>query len=155
MDIFDLWIFRDDADRLAEAMPWEVGLEFVRLLTRSDIYLLAAGTNWPRDIRRTVYFAATIMIEATDGVGTHYLAVEANRIATRRDCEKAQRNARLITQLTGMPAHAGVASVQNDPEATELVESGAVFWCPMKDRSKRLREFDWDQFPQHDRLPSP
>ena len=64
------------------------------------------------------------MIEATDGADTRYIAMEVSFTADRRDCDRAIRNAGLITRFTGTSAQAAIGSVR---EAAEAVESGAVY----------------------------
>ena len=75
------------------------------------------------------------MIEATDGTDTRYIAMEISFTVDRRDCDRAIRNAGLITRFTGKPAQAAVASVRNDRDAAEEVESGRVYWHPLEDRT--------------------
>ena len=59
---------------------------------------------------------ADLVVEATDGTGTRYIAMEVSFTADLRDCDRAVRNAGLITRFTGKPAQAAVASVRNDKE---------------------------------------
>ena len=75
------------------------------------------------------------MIEATDGTDTRYIAMEVSFTADLRDCNRAIRNARLIESFTGKPAQAAIASVRNDREVAEVVESGALYWLPLEDRT--------------------
>ena len=93
-----------------------------------------AGNTLPRDVGRS-FRNADLVIEATDGTGTRYIAMEVSFTADRRDCDRAIRNAGLITRFTGKPAQAAVASVRNDREAAEAVESGAVYWHELEDRT--------------------
>ena len=78
---------------------------------------------------------ADLVTLATDGADTRYIAMEVSFTADRRDCDRAVRNAGLITRFTGKAAQATVASVRNDRDATETVESGAVCWHPLEDRT--------------------
>ena len=78
---------------------------------------------------------ADLVIEATDGTGARYIAMEVPFTADRRDCDRAIRSAGLITRFTGKPAQATIASVRNDREATEAVESGDVYWHQLEDRT--------------------
>ena len=105
-----------------------MGLEFVRTLSEM------AGNTLPRDVGRS-FRNADLVIEATDGTDTRYIAMEVSFTADLRDCNRAIRNARLIESFTGKPTQAAVASVRNDREATEAVESGAVYWHPLEDRT--------------------
>ncbi len=103
-----------------------MGLEFVRTLSATDLSDMAES-SLPRDPHRS-FRNTDLVIEATDGADTRYIAMEVSFTADRRDCDRALRNAGLITRFTGKPAQAAIASVRNDREAAEAVESGAVYW---------------------------
>ena len=117
----------------APGIASDMGLEFVRTLSARDLSDMA-GDALPRDIGRS-FRNADLVIEATDGTDTRYIAMEVSFTADRRDCNRAVRNAELITRFTGKAAQAAVASVRNDREAAEAVESGAVYWHPLEDRT--------------------
>ena len=117
----------------ARNIAYDMGLEFVRTL-RSDELRDMAGNALPRDVGRS-FRNADLVVEATDGTGTRYIAMEISFTADRRDCDRAIRNAGLIESFTGKPAQAAVASVRNDREAAEAVESGDVYWHPLEDRT--------------------
>ena len=110
-----------------------MGLEFVRTLSSNELRDMA-GNTLPRDIGRS-FRNADLVIQATDGTDTRYIAMEVSFTADRRDCDRAVQNAGLITRFTGKAAQAAVASVGNDREATESVESGVVYWHPLEDRT--------------------
>ena len=110
-----------------------MGPEFVRTLSATDLSEMA-GNTMPRDVGRS-FRNADLVIEATDGTGTRYIAMEVSFTADLRDCDRAIRNARLIESFTRKPTQAAVASVRNDREAAEAVESGAVYWHPLEDRT--------------------
>ena len=103
-----------------------MGLEFVRTLSSDELRDMA-GNTLPRDIGRS-FRNADLVIEATDGTDTRYIVMEVSFTADRRDCDRAIRNAGLITRFTGKPAQAAVASVRNDREAA--VESGGGVLAP-------------------------
>lgn len=116
----DISGFRGDYARTkttldAQGIASDMGLEFIRTLGISDLMHMA-GNSLPRDVNRS-FRNADLVIEATDGTDTQYIAMEVSYTANLRDCERAMRNADLITQLTGRPARAAVASVLNDREA--------------------------------------
>ena len=117
----------------SQGIASDMGLEFVRTLSAGDLSEMA-GNTLPRDVGRS-FRNADLVIEATDGTDTRYIAMEVSFTADLRDCNRAIRNARLIESFTGKPAQAAVASVRNDREATEAVESGAVYWHPLEDRT--------------------
>ena len=117
----------------SQGIASDMGLEFVRTLSAGDLSEMA-GNTLPRDVGRS-FRNADLVIEATDGTDTRYIALEVSFTADLRDCNRAIRNARLIESFTGKPTQAAVASVRNDREATEAVESGAVYWHPLEDRT--------------------
>ena len=114
----------------AQGIASDMGLEFVRTLSATDLSEMA-GNALPRDVGRS-FRNADLVIEATDGTDTKYIAMEVSFTADRRDCDRAIRNAGLIESFTGKSALAAVASVRNDREA---VESGNVYWHPLEDRT--------------------
>ena len=117
----------------AQGIASYIGLGFVRTLGVRELGDMA-GDTLPRDIGRSFRNAGLVTL-ATDGADTRYIAMEVSFTADWRDCNRAVRNAGLITRFTGKPAQAAVASVRNDREATEAVESGAVYWHPLEDRT--------------------
>ena len=117
----------------AQGIAADMGLEFVRSLSAADLSQMA-GNTLPRDVGRS-FRNADLVIEATDGTGARYIAMEVSFTADLRDCDRAVRNAGLIESFTGKPAQAAIASVRNDREATEAVESGDVYWHPLEDRT--------------------
>ena len=117
----------------AQGVASDMGLAFVRTLSATDLSDMS-GNALPRDIGRS-FRNADLVIEATDGADTRYIAMEVSFTADRRDCDRATRNAGLITRFTGKPAQPTIASVRNDRDAAEAVESGAVYWHPLEDRT--------------------
>ena len=117
----------------APGIASDMGLPFVRTLSATDLSQMA-GTTLSRDVGRS-FRNANLVTLATDGADTRYIAMEVSFTADRRDCDRAIRNAGLITRFTGKPAQAAVASVRNDREAAEAVESGAVHWHPLENRT--------------------
>ena len=65
-----------------------------------------------------------------DDSGVLYVALEISFTADRRDTDHAMRNAGLLTQFTGRPARAAIASIRNDQETQELVDSGRCLLEP-------------------------
>ena len=117
----------------AQGIASDMGLPFVRTLSTTDLSQMA-GTTLARDVGRS-FRNADLVIEATDGTDTRYIVMEVSFTADRRDCDRAIRNAGLITRFTGKRAKAAIASVRNDRDAAEAVESGAVYWHPLEDRT--------------------
>ena len=120
----------------AQGITSDMGLEFVRTLSATDLSEMA-GNALPRDVGRS-FRNADLVTEATDGTDARYIAMEVSFTADRRDCDRAIRNAGLITRFTGKAAQAAVASVRNDREAAEAVESGEVYWHLLEDRTPSL-----------------
>ena len=124
---------RNTAVSDAAGIAHDMGLEFVRTLTPSDLMELAGdqlGQDTGRSFRR-----ADLVIEATRDGATEYAALEVSYTADQRDSGRAIRNAGLLTQFTGRRATAGVASVRNTHEVEQLVESGELYWHPLEDRT--------------------
>ena len=117
----------------ARGIASDMGLEFVRTLSTADLSEMAGNTP-PRDVGSN-FRNVDLVIEATDRTDTRYIAMEVSFTADRRDCDRAIRNARLITRFTGKPAQPAIASVRKDRDAAEAVESGAVYWHPLEDRT--------------------
>ena len=88
----------------------DMGLQFVRTLSSEDLRKMA-GNTLPRDVGRS-FRNADLVIEATDGTGARYIAMEVSFTADLRDCNRAIRNAGLITRFTGKPAQPAIASVR-------------------------------------------
>ncbi len=115
---------------IADAM----GFQFKGLLTRRDLgqLIFQRETDIPLGDRSS-FFRADLVIEVADSQGAiHYIAVEASYTADQRDTSRAQRNAALLTQLTGHPAHAAIASVRNVHEIQTLIDNGKVYWYALQ-----------------------
>ena len=117
----------EDIDFIAE----ELGLSFVRVLTRDDLKALLLAQPLP-DLERGVrhsFTKADLVAEAADESGeTRYIAVEASYTVNGRDTDRALRNAEILTRLTGKPAQAVVAGYRLDDRVRARVESGEVYW---------------------------
>ena len=117
----------EDIDFIAE----ELGLSFVRVLTRDDLKALLRAQPLP-DLERGVrhsFTKADLVAEAADESGeTSYIAVEASYTVNGRDTDRALRNAEILTRLTGKPAQAVVAGYRLDDRVRARVESGEVYW---------------------------
>ena len=114
----------------AQSIASDMGLQFVQTLSATDLSQMA-GNTLPRDVGRS-FKDADLVTRATDGTGARYIAMEVSFTADLRDCNRAVRNAGLIARFTGKPSQPAIASVRNDREA---VESGAVYWHPLEDRT--------------------
>ena len=125
---------RNTAVSDAAGIAQDMGLEFVRTLTASDLMEMA-GNQLDREIGRS-FRRADLVIEATRGGTPQYVALEVSYTADQRDSGRALRNAGILTRFTGRKATASVASVRNTHEVEQLVESGELYWHPLEDRAR-------------------
>ena len=124
---------RNTAVSDAAGIAQDMGLEFVRTLTASDLMEMSRN-QLEQDTGRS-FRRADLVIEATKDGAPQYVALEVSYTADQRDSGRALRNAGLLTQFTGRKATAGVASVRNTHEVEQLVESGELYWHPLEDRT--------------------
>ena len=121
---------REAAVRHVESIALDLGLEYVRILTSGELTKMvlkaSAGQSLSSDYRS--FRLADFIIEATDGETVHYIAVEASFTGDGRDTNRALRNASLLTEFTGCPAHAAIATVKNHGSINWQIASGAVHW---------------------------
>ena len=117
----------EDAAVIAE----EMGLEYIRSLTRLELYRMvqnADTTGIPANALNSFRHADLIM-EAVNPAGeTCYIAVEISFTADERDTNRAIRNAGFLTRFTGREAHSAVAGVYQDNDIQPQIAAGAVFW---------------------------
>ena len=126
--------------RDAEGIAYDMGFRFVRTLSISELLALVTSNDTADlatgDLRS--FRLADLVIEAADEDGaTHYIAMEISYTADERDTYRALRNADYLTRFTGQPAHAAVASIRNDREIQELVDSGQIYWYELEDTAPR------------------
>ena len=124
---------RNTAVSDAAGIAQDMGLEFVRTLTASDLMEMS-GSQLDRETGRS-FRRADLVIEAIKDGAPQYVALEVSYTADQRDSGRALRNAGILTRLTGRKATAGVASVRNTHEVEQLVESGELYWHPLEDRA--------------------
>ncbi len=124
---------RNTAVSDAAGIAQDMGLEFARTLTPSDLMEMA-GDQLDREIGRS-FRRADLVIEVTKDGTPQYVALEVSYTADQRDSGRALRNAGLLTQFTGRPATASVASVRNTHQVEQLVELGELHWHPLEDRT--------------------
>ena len=124
---------RNTAVSDAAGIAHDMGMEFVRTLTPSDLMEMA-GNQLDREIGRS-FRRADLVIEATKDGAPQYVVLEVSYTADQRDPGRALRNAGLLAQFTGRKATASVASVRNTHEVEQLVESGELYWHPLEDRT--------------------
>ena len=126
---------RDSVIRNAAAITAEMGLEYVRTVPPEELVLMSrrAADNISNNQLRS-FRDADLVIEASDGNSTHYIAVETSYTADQRDTDRAERNVQFLENFTGQTAHAVIASVRNDRYVNSRVESEAISWYPLPDR---------------------
>ena len=131
------WFARLNAADFGPVIAMDMGMEFVRNLSRAELVQMAGQavrSGVPRDSLRSFY-NADVIIEATQADGAAcYIAVEASYTADHRDADRALRNVEFLTQFTGLPAYPCIVSVRNDRELSPDVLQGNVFWYPIPDQ---------------------
>ncbi len=108
-----------------------LALDTVHILNRTDLLAILRPLAPALDrSERDSFYKADLVAECEnrDDGARAYVAVEASYTADLRDSDRALRNARLLTQCTGIPAHALVASVRNVREVQALVDRGELHW---------------------------
>ena len=124
------YVTREAALRDAAVIAIGMGLEYVRTVSREELYRMALdaaqGGSLSNDLRS--FRRADLVIEATDGDTVQYIAVEVSFIGGSHDVSRALRNASFLADFTGRPARAAIASVKNHDSAKYHVDSGAIYW---------------------------
>ena len=119
---------------LAETLEFNL----IRPVPREELARMArtisdATPDDPRSFRR-----ADLVVQVAKGQDSSYLTVEASGTASQRDSDRAVRNARLLTEASGVPAIPVIASVRNTREVTDLIESGALYWYEIEERDLQV-----------------
>ena len=123
------------------AIAAELGLEFVRAVPQTELIRMSRSATDRIPINRLrSFWSADLIIEASDGSNTHYIAVEVSFTADQRDTDRIYRNVEFLTEFTGQNAHGVIASIRNDRYVDSQIESGAVYWYQLKDRGGRMTE---------------
>ena len=131
------WFARLNAAEFAPVIAMEMGMDFVRSLTRAELVQMAGQAvrnGISRDSLRSFYNADVIIETTQADASTCYIAVEASYTADHRDADRALRNADFLTQFTGHPARPCIVSVKNDRELAPDTLQGNVFWYPIPDQ---------------------
>lgn len=133
------YVTRQAAIRDAPVIAIDMGLDYVRTVTTEELYRMALnaakGEPLSNDLRS--FRRADLVIEATDGETAQYIAVEASFVGGAHDTFRATRNASFLTDFTGQPARAAIASVRNHDSANWYINSGAVYWHEIEERELR------------------
>ena len=88
---------------------------------------LAASNNEPSDDVKSFQQADLVLYVSDDQGVPCYLAVEASFTVAGRDIDRAMRNARYLTQYTGLRAEPVVAGLEVLPEAQERIDKGEAW----------------------------
>lgn len=131
------WFARLNAADFAPVIAMDMGMDFVRSLSRAELVHMAHQAmrdGTPRDSLRSFYNADVIIEAIQADATTCYIAVEASYTADHRDTDRALRNADFLTRFTGLPAFPAIVSVRNDRELEPSVLQGNVFWFPIPDQ---------------------
>ena len=128
---------RTEVAQEAGVIALDMGLEYVRNVEKLELARWAqensnSGID-PSELRS--FREADLVVEASDGEDTVYIAVEISFTADRRDTGRAQRNAEFLQMFTGHLARAAIASVKNDDGATEQIDNGLLHWHSIERRS--------------------
>ena len=109
------FVTREAAIRDAAVIALEMGLEYVRTVPTVEMFRMAlkASQEEPLSNELRGFRRADVVIEATDGAVSHYIAVEASFIGGAYDVIRALRNAEMLTEYTGWPSKAAIVSVRN------------------------------------------
>lgn len=127
-------ICRERVDEVAE----ELGFTVIETLTGLPLRELFRS-NPPPDFTpgdRRSFYNADLIVRVRDRQGNRaYLAVEASYTADERDSQRALRNAQYLRHITGMPAHAAIASRQNVRAIQALLDGGTILWYRLPDEA--------------------
>ena len=126
---------RNGALRITRRIARTLNCWQIRLVEGGEI-LDAAGATAIAGIPRNEldsFELADIIIEAEhrDSGETCYVAVEVSYTASRRDTDRAIRNAGFLTRFTGRPAYPVIVSQRVRPDIEPLIESGGVNWLEL------------------------
>ena len=118
---------------LAPVLLEDLDCDLIELLTRGELIKMSRQIpDATRGERRSFNRADLIVLVKDCASGeTFYLAAEASWTADLRDTDRAQRNARYLTQITGRPAVPAIISHRNTREVETLIASGAVRWMQL------------------------
>ena len=113
-------------------------LEFITRHNHNDLARMCRQSGFSAMVsvgQRQSFFRADLALEGVDANGvTWFVAGEASFTADHRHSDRAIRNSHFLTQITGQPAIALVASVQNDHFVQSLVDCGAIRWLELDPR---------------------
>ena len=125
---------RDRADEIAEELGFIV-IDIIAGLPLRELFRSNPPPDFTSGDRRSFYYADMIMRVQDSQGNPAYLAVETSYTADERDTRRALRNAQFLRYITGLPAHAAIASRQNDRAIQELLDGGSILWYQLPDEA--------------------
>lgn len=122
--------------RLKELFPAfveEMECDLLESLTLVELIQMSKQIPDATPGQRRSFGRADLIVKVKDRASgeTFYLAAEGSWTADLRDTDRARRNARYLTQITGVPAVPAIISIRNTREVESLIESGAVRWIQL------------------------
>ena len=121
---------RVEFGRMIYDMIEDMGYNSTEILSPTDLVLMARRIpNATRNELRSFRLADLVALATNPANGEPvYIAAEASWTGNEYDVTRAQRNARFLTEVTGIPAIPVVASVRNTREAQVIIDAGAIQW---------------------------
>ena len=121
---------RVEFGRMIYDMIEDMGYNSTEILSPTDLVLMARRIpNATRNELRSFRLADMVALATNPANGEPvYIAAEASWTGNEYDVTRAQRNARFLTEVTGIPAIPVVASVRNTREAQVIIDAGAIQW---------------------------
>ncbi len=121
-------VAKEEAADIADIL----GLRYVATLSVAELRDLTDNSGDTSDIAPgdlVSFRRADLIAKALDANGdTCYFAAEASFVVSRRDTDRAVRNAGVLTRFTGKPAYPAVAGVSLHEAVQQVVFSGEVPW---------------------------
>ena len=121
---------RFEFGRMIYGLVADMGYRITEILTPPDLVLMAERIpNATRGDLRSFRNADMVALATDPASGEPvYITAEASWTGNEYDVTRAQRNARFLTEVTGIPAIPVVASKVNTREAQNLIDAGTVQW---------------------------
>ena len=129
-------ICRGRVDEIAEELGFTV-VEIITGLQLRELFRSNPPPDFTAGDRRSFYNADLIMRVLDPQGNPAHLAVEASHTADVRDTHRALRNAQYLSQITGLPAHAAIASRRNDQTIQGLLDHQTLLWYQLPEEAFR------------------
>ena len=137
------YLARDVFIRRATLMlPRRTGFDLKAKLEETDIAAIMRDAN-TSDIAEADldgFMDADAFLLVTDSEGAeHYVAVEVSETVHADDVSRANRNAELLAEWTGLPAHAAAAGVTLRDAARQMIQDTGAIYLRMRAKTIRAR----------------